>query len=96
MLATHPAHRHRGAATTLLLDINAEADALGLEVYCEATRSGMPLYERYGFISVGTLAFDPAKYGIADLGTERQTIMVRGALGRDGVRRKVRKMEGIY
>ena len=58
MLATHPDHQHRGAATMLMDELVAEADALGLEMYCEATKTGRPLYEKYGFVTVKTLVFD--------------------------------------
>ena len=93
MLATHPSHQHRGAATSLMSELIAEADALGLEIYCEATRTGKPMYEKYGFVPVYTLSFDPAEYGVTGLGVEVQTVMVRGALGKDGVRARVRRIE---
>jgi ribosomal protein S18 acetylase RimI-like enzyme len=73
MLATHPSHQHRGAATSLMSELLAEADALG----------------------VYTLSFDPAEYGVTGLGVEVQTVMVRGALGKDGIRREVRRWEDI-
>jgi GNAT superfamily N-acetyltransferase len=95
MLATHPSHQHRGAATSLMSELIAEADALGLEIYCEATKTGRPMYEKYGFVPVYTLSFDPAEYGVTGLGVEVQTVMVRGALGKDGVRREVRRMEEV-
>jgi GNAT superfamily N-acetyltransferase len=88
MLATHPSHQHRGAATSLMKELVDEADALGLEIYCEATMTGRPMYEKYGFVPVKTLRFDPAEHGVSELGVEVQTVMVRGVMGRaDGVRR---------
>lgn len=93
MLATHPEHQHRGAASMLMDELIAEADALGLEIYCEATRTGRAMYEKYGFVAVKTLVFDPAEYGVKGLGVETQTVMVRGALGKDGVRRGVREWD---
>ena len=88
MLATHPSHQHRGAATSLMTDLVDEADALGLEIYCEATKTGRPMYEKWGFVPVKTLRFDPADYGVEGLGVEVQTVMVRGVMGRpDAVRR---------
>ena len=88
MLATHPSHQHRGAATSLMTELVEEADALGLEIYCEATNTGRPMYEKYGFVPVKTLRFDPAEYGVKGLGVEVQTVMVRGVAGRpEGVRR---------
>jgi ribosomal protein S18 acetylase RimI-like enzyme len=88
MLATHPSHQNRGAASSLMIELVEEADALGLEIYCEATNTGRPMYEKYGFIPVKTLRFDPAEYGVLGLGVEVQTVMVRGVMGRpEGVRR---------
>ena len=46
------------------------------------------MYEKYGFVPVKTLRFDPAEYGVKGLGVEVQTVMVRGIAGRpEGVRR---------
>lgn len=96
MLATHPSHQHRGAATALMSELVAEADDLSLEIYCEATKTGRPLYEKYGFVPVKTLVFDPAEYGVVGLGVEVQTVMVRGALGKDGVRKEVVAWEKVH
>lgn len=93
MLATLPKHQHHGAGTMLLEDILAEADDEGVEVYLEATDTAKPLYEKHGFEAITELRFDPAEYGIKGLGTERQTVMVRGALGNDGSRKEVRSWE---
>ena len=88
MLATHPSHQHRGAATSLMTELVEEADALGLEIYCEATNTGRPMYKKCGFVPVRTLRFDPADYGVQGLGVEVQTVMVRGVKARvDGVRK---------
>lgn len=89
MLATAPAHQHKGAGTMLLLEILAEADDAGVPVYLEATDTAKPLYERHGFEAITELRFEPAAYGVKGLGRERQTVMVRGRLGVDGVMRKV-------
>ena len=87
MLATAPLHQHHGAGTLLLRRILAAADAAGVEVYLEATDSAKRLYERHGFEEVTELRFDPAAYGVKGLGVERQTVMVRAALGSaEGVR----------
>ncbi|QIW97570.1 hypothetical protein AMS68_003088 [Peltaster fructicola] len=91
MLATHPDHQHQGAATMLMDELVAEADRLGVEIYCEATSAGRPLYEKYGFVAVKEIEFATADYGLS-LGEERQTVMVRGAL-RDGRRCKVESFE---
>ncbi|EME48889.1 hypothetical protein DOTSEDRAFT_67825 [Dothistroma septosporum NZE10] len=93
MVATQPAYQHNGAGTMLLLDILAEADAVGIECYLEATDTAKPLYERHGFVTVNELRFDPAAYGVYGYDIERQTIMVRGALDTRGQRQRVRSWE---
>lgn len=93
MLATRPSHQHNGAGTMLLHAILAEADAAGVEVYLEGTDTAKPMYEKNGFVAVDELRFDPAEYGMHGLGRERQTVMVRGALGKDGHRRGVRSWD---
>lgn len=93
MLATKPLHQHHGAGTLLLEQILAAADAAGVEVYLEATDTAKRLYARHDFAEVTELRFDPARYGVKGLGVERQTVMVRGALGPDGVRRGVRSWD---
>jgi ribosomal protein S18 acetylase RimI-like enzyme len=90
MLATEPKHQHNGAGTMLLEEILAEADDAGVEVYLEATDTAKPLYEKHGFEEITELRFDPSQYGVKGLGIERQTVMVRGALGPDGERMAVR------
>lgn len=93
MLATQPQHQHRGAGTMLLSSILAEADKAGIEVYLEGTDTAKGLYEKHGFRPLKELRFDPAEYGVCGLGTERQTVMVRGAMGKDGVRQEVLSYE---
>lgn len=93
MLATAPAHQHQGAGTMLLLEILAEADEAGVEVYLEATDTAKPLYEKHGFKAITELRFDPAHYGLKGLGVERQTVMVRAALDESGSRAPVRSWE---
>lgn len=90
MLATLPCHQHNGAGTMLLRAVLSEADDAGQEVYIEATDTAKPLYEKHGFEAVNEIRFNPVAYGVHDLGPERQTIMVRGALGKNGQRRAVR------
>ena len=77
----------------LLGEILAEADEAGVEVYLEATDTAKALYEKHGFKAVTELRFDPAPYGLRGLGVERQTVMVRGALDRDGDRAAVRSWD---
>lgn len=93
MLATEPKHQHNGAGTMLLEEILAEVDDAGVEVYLEATDTAKPLYEKHGFEAITELRFVPADYGVKSLGVERQTVMVRGALGSNGVRYPVRSWD---
>ena len=93
MLATQPFHQHKGAGTMLLEDILGDADDAGIECYLEATDTAKPLYERHGFVTIREIRFDPASYGVQGYPIERQTIMVRGALGPDGRRQPVRSWE---
>ncbi len=93
MLATQPCYQHNGAGTMLLDVILAEADESGLEVYLEGTDTAKPLYEKHGFVAVNEVRFDPAEYGVCVIGRERQTVLVRGALGKNGVRKGVRSWE---
>ena len=95
MLATQPFHQHKGAGTLLLEAILSAADAAGIECYLEATDTAKPLYARHGFVAIRELRFDPAEYGILGYRVERQTVMVRGALGKDGVRGGVRSWEDV-
>lgn len=93
MLATAPRHQHQGAGTLLLGEILTEADEAGVEVYLEATDTAKPLYEKHGFKAITELRFDPAQYGLKGLGIERQTVMVRGALDKNGDRAAVKSWE---
>jgi GNAT superfamily N-acetyltransferase len=93
MLATEPRFQHNGAATMLLQAILSEADKAGLECYLEGTDTAKQLYLKHGFQPVNDIYFDPAEYGVLGLGIEHQTVMVRGALGKDGGRRQARAWE---
>lgn len=93
MLATAPKHQHKGAGTMLLEEILEEADAAGVEVYLEGTNTAKPFYEKHGFEPITELRFNPGDYGVEGIGIERQTVMVRGALGRDAVRQNVRPFQ---
>ena len=57
-----------------------------VECYLEATDTAKPLYAKHGFEEITELRFDPSQYGVKGLGIERQTVMVRGAVGSDGER----------
>jgi hypothetical protein len=79
----------------LLKSILAEADEAGVECYLEATDTARPLYEKHGFVMVNEMRFDPAEFGLSGFAIERQTIMVRGAVGADGYRKPVRSWNEV-
>ena len=90
MLATEPKYQHNGAGSMLLKEILAEADNACSEVYLEATGAAKSFYEKHGFEAVTEFSFDPSEYGVRGLGVERQTVMVKGALGPSAERKAVR------
>lgn len=51
------------------------ADELGLPSYLEASPTGKPLYERWGYEAVSTMPFDARDFGAPKAKTH--TIMVR-------------------
>jgi predicted N-acetyltransferase YhbS len=53
-MATLPTHRGLGAASQLLRWGLDRADQEGLEAYVEASAAVVPMYERFGFRTVGT------------------------------------------
>lgn len=50
MLGTHPDYRGRGAGSSLVRWGCDLADENGVGAYVDATRSGAPLYARFGFV----------------------------------------------
>jgi hypothetical protein len=68
MLCTDPAHHKRGAGGMLVRwGCEELADKKGLEAFVEASMLGKILYERSGFVEVGTLEFDVRKWGGDDV-----------------------------
>lgn len=66
-LATRPAHRRKGAASMLIrwgLDFADEQD---VEVYTEAHAGSRTLYEKFGFVTVGTFEFDMNRRGAGNV-----------------------------
>jgi GNAT superfamily N-acetyltransferase len=63
ILATDPTHHRRGAGALLLRWGTAEADRLRLPCYLESSPAGRPLYERYGFAEVDSVAVDLSPWG---------------------------------
>ena len=55
---THPSHRRRGAAAILVEWGVKKADEMGVEAYCEGGLLGKRVYERFGYVHVGTVKFD--------------------------------------
>ena len=58
--------RSRGMGAMNLQRVVSEADKLCLPVYLEGSKTGLPLYERWGFKSLRVLPFDSTLYGSAE------------------------------
>lgn len=93
ILATVTEWQRRGVGRFGLQWGLEEADRLGVPVYLEATRDGIALYEKVGFVVVGPLEFDAAPYGFP--GEERRLwCMVREARGGKGQGEDSEKVAG--
>jgi GNAT superfamily N-acetyltransferase len=55
LLGVHPAYQGKGLATKLLQWGISRADESRVEVYLSASPQGKPLYEKYGFRSMGSI-----------------------------------------
>jgi len=75
MLATHPSHRHHGAASTLIKWGTDLADAEGLCVCLEATDGNEGFYQKFGFRKVSEAMHDLRPWGGAGFYTH--VFMVR-------------------
>ncbi|TKA25809.1 hypothetical protein B0A50_05564 [Salinomyces thailandicus] len=64
ILVTHPRHHRRGVGAMQLEWGVAEARRLGVPVYLESSPMGRPLYERFGFETVGWLELDAREWGL--------------------------------
>jgi ribosomal protein S18 acetylase RimI-like enzyme len=62
-LAVHPENQGRGVATELIQSGLKQAKCLGLDVFIEASRSGLELYKRLGFHVEKEHVLDDSKYG---------------------------------
>lgn len=49
-LATHPDYQRRGAGSALMEWGCKMADEAGVAAYVDASKSGAPLYEKFGFV----------------------------------------------
>jgi GNAT superfamily N-acetyltransferase len=51
-LATHPDFRKKGIAAQMVSWGTEKADQLGVEMYLDASRMGLPLYEKHGWVAL--------------------------------------------
>lgn len=61
ILFTHPSHRGRGAATSILQWGIRRAAELKVEIWIEATEMGVPLYRKHGFAVVDECDIQPVR-----------------------------------
>lgn len=59
ILFTHPDHRRQGAGDLAMNWGIKKADELGVEMWVDASSSGLPLYRKYGFIVVHETVLEP-------------------------------------
>ncbi|KAF2167752.1 hypothetical protein M409DRAFT_21903 [Zasmidium cellare ATCC 36951] len=66
LIAIHPSHQRRGAGTLVLEHFCREVDTRygGLLAFCQASREGRGLYERFGFGVRGVSEFETAGIGV--------------------------------
>ena len=78
LLATHPDHERRGAASMLIRWAFERADAQDVPCYVDSSPTGHALYVRSGFRDVGQMSVDLDKYESGQgLGVQRWKAMVR-------------------
>jgi GNAT superfamily N-acetyltransferase len=65
-LAVRPSHRLRGVGSLLMNVGILRADSLNLECWMEASTMGKPLYEKFGYQSLLTLAFNNERSDASD------------------------------
>ena len=53
LLATHPSHERKGAASKLVRWPFERLDRDGMRCFVEASKAGQPMYERCGFANSG-------------------------------------------
>jgi len=63
ILAVHPQYQRRGLGSRLIEPVLALADAEGRRTYIEASRKGVRLYERYGWVRVDAVVMDTRPFG---------------------------------
>ena len=63
ILAVHPKYQRRGLGSQMLEPILALANKEGRKVYIEASKKGVGLFRRYGWVNVDTLLLDTRPYG---------------------------------
>ncbi|KAI5458830.1 hypothetical protein BGZ63DRAFT_52758 [Mariannaea sp. PMI_226] len=61
ILFTHPDYRRQGVADLILAWGKQKADEMGVEMWLDATKYGVPVYEKHGFIVVNENRVQPIK-----------------------------------
>lgn len=88
LLATHPSHHRRGLGSRILLEGLRCADRDGAKSYIEASRPGVELYKRHGWVQVDEVVVDLAKHGLPDLGVYVEPAFIRQPQKRKGAAEK--------
>jgi ribosomal protein S18 acetylase RimI-like enzyme len=63
ILAIHPKYQRRGLGSLMLEPVLALANKEGRKVYIEASKKGVGLYRRYGWVKVDSMLVDTRPYG---------------------------------
>ncbi|KAK7425541.1 hypothetical protein QQZ08_007982 [Neonectria magnoliae] len=61
ILFTHPDYRRKGVADLMLAWGKQKADELGVEMWLDATKYGVPVYKKHGFVVVNENRVQPTK-----------------------------------
>lgn len=77
LIATNPKYFNQGAAKALILPMLEIADSEGRRTYLEATPTGRPLYEKWGFRVVDVLEFNLDELTADQHGLYKISIMIR-------------------
>lgn len=77
ILATHPSHHRHGLGSRLLAEGLRLADRDGARAYIEASRPGVMLYKRHGWVQIDEVSVDLEKHGLPGLGVYTEPCFMR-------------------
>jgi GNAT superfamily N-acetyltransferase len=77
ILVVHPKYQRRGLGSLMLEPVLALADKERRKVYIEASKKGVGLYRRYGWVKVDSMLVDTRPYGGKMI--EENELMIRDA-----------------